>query len=50
MARSFQVLPGVWWLLAGPDERDGTLEAVRAALAAAGVAPSCRSSSGAASG
>jgi glycosyltransferase involved in cell wall biosynthesis len=38
MARSLRDLPGVWWLLAGPDERDGTLRAVRAALAAAGVA------------
>jgi glycosyltransferase involved in cell wall biosynthesis len=38
MARSLRDLPGVWWLLAGPDERDGTLGAVYATLAAAGVA------------
>lgn len=38
MARSLKDLPGVWWLLAGPDERDGTLTAVHAALAGAGVA------------
>jgi glycosyltransferase involved in cell wall biosynthesis len=38
MARSLKDLPGVWWLLAGPDERDGTLRAVHAALAGAGVA------------
>jgi glycosyltransferase involved in cell wall biosynthesis len=38
MARSLKDLPGVWWLLAGPDERDGTLTAVYVALAATGVA------------
>jgi glycosyltransferase involved in cell wall biosynthesis len=38
MARALGSLPNVWWLLAGPDERDGTLTAVRRALADVGAA------------
>jgi glycosyltransferase involved in cell wall biosynthesis len=38
VARSLGSLKGVWWLLAGPDEHDGTLEDVRAVLADVGAA------------
>jgi glycosyltransferase involved in cell wall biosynthesis len=36
-ARSLEELKDVWWLLAGPDERDGTLASVRAAVDQSGV-------------
>src|SRR3954468_4223970 len=38
LARSLAELKGVWWLLAGPDQRDGTLDSVRNVLGQAGAA------------
>jgi glycosyltransferase involved in cell wall biosynthesis len=37
LARSLAELDDVWWLLAGPDERDGTLRSLRLAIDEAGV-------------
>jgi len=37
LARAIGPLSNAWWLLAGPDQHDGTLEQVRAALAAVGA-------------
>ena len=37
LAHALGSLEGMWWLLAGPDGRDGTLEAVRTAVAEASM-------------